>query len=81
MIELKSYTLAELKSVLHISKRQWEERKEELLEYMKLFFDYEISLKGRSYIFTIKEQYSDYEPLPRKIKSKEVAEFYEDETD
>ena len=49
LIECKIYTLAELKEVLKISKRQWEERKEEVLEYMKVFFDYEITLKGRSY--------------------------------
>lgn len=37
MIELKTYTLKEIKKVLYISKRQWDERKEELLEYWKLF--------------------------------------------
>lgn len=37
MIELKEYSLTELKEVLGISKRQWEERKEELLNYLKFF--------------------------------------------
>ena len=55
MIECKTYNLTEFKNVLKIPKRQWEERKEELLEYLKLFFDYEITLKGRSYCITIKE--------------------------
>ena len=38
---MEEYTLQELKEKLKISKRQWEERKEEVLEYMKLFFDYD----------------------------------------
>lgn len=42
MIECKVYNLAELKYALHISKRQWEEREEELLDWLKLYFDYEI---------------------------------------
>lgn len=53
MIELKTYTLEELKSILHISKRVWEERKQEVLDWMKMFFNYEITLKGRSYQRTI----------------------------
>lgn len=81
MIECKIYSLPELKSTLHISKRMWEERKEELLEYLKLFFDYELTLKGRGYSFNIKEQYAEYEPLPRKSKTKEIQEFYNHEVD
>lgn len=80
MIELKIYDLEELKSTLHISKRMWNERREEVLEWMKLFFNYEITLKGRSYQFHIKEQYSEYEPLPRKSKIPEIKAFYETET-
>lgn len=53
-IECKSYNLTELKTVLKISKRQWEDRKEELLEYLKLFFDYEITMNGRGYNIVIK---------------------------
>lgn len=81
MIECKKYSLTELKQVLHISKRQWDSRRNELLEYLKLFFDYEISLIGRSYCFNIKEQYAEYEPLPRKTKYVEVASFYANEVD
>lgn len=80
-IECKSYNLTELKTVLKISKRQWEDRKEELLEYLKLFFDYEITMNGRGYNIVIKQQYSDYEPLPRKTKIPEIIKFYEDEVD
>lgn len=81
MIDIKSYSLTELKKVLSISNRQWDERKEEVLEHIKLYFDYEIALKGRSYIFIIKQQYAEYEPLPRKNKSQEISQFYADETD
>lgn len=81
LLECKIYTLDELKKALHISKRMWEERKEELLDYMKLFFNYEITLKGRSYQFHIKEQYQEYEPMPRKSKTPEIQAFYEQEAE
>ena len=55
MLELKKYSLTELKGALKISKRMWEERKEELLEYMNKFFDYEISYEGRYTYFNIKK--------------------------
>lgn len=80
-IECKTYTLTDLKKVLKISKRQWEERKEEVLKYMKFFFDYEITLKGRSYQFHIKKQYCDYVPLVKKKDMAEMTAFYEQETD
>jgi len=81
MLECKTYTLDELKKVLNISKRQWDERKEELLEYFKMFFVYEITMKGRSYNFHIKEIITEYEPLPRKTKMEEIVKFYEQEVD
>lgn len=59
----------------------WEERKEELLEYMKMYFNYEITLKGRSYQFHIKEQYQEYEPMPRKTRMPEIKAFYEQEAE
>lgn len=80
-IECKEYNLTELKSALKISKRQWEERKEEILEYLKLFFDYEITIKGRNYRILVKEQYMEYEPLPKKSRVPEIKAFYEKEVD
>lgn len=80
-IECKEYTLAEIKKALSITKWQWEERKSDLLAYLHLFFDYEITMKGRGYCFIIKEQYQDYEPLPRKTKAAEISAFYGAETD
>ena len=81
MLECKTYGLEELKTVLKISKRQWDERKNELLEYFKLFFNYEIAMQGRSYCFHIKEIYTEYEPLPRKSKYAEIMTFYAKEVD
>lgn len=81
MIELKAYGLEEFKKVLNISKRMWDERKEELLEYFKIFFKYRIEMKGRSYQFIIEEQYCEYEPLPKKSKMPELKKFYAEETD
>lgn len=80
-IECKEYNLTEFKSILNIPKRQWETRKEELLDYLKLFFDYEITTKHKGYSIIIKEQYNDYEPLPRKSKVPEIKAFYEKEVD
>lgn len=76
MIECKDYTLNELKQVLNISARQWEEKRSELLEHLKLYFDYEITKIGRSYNIRIIEQYAEYEPLPRKSKTKEMTDYY-----
>ena len=81
MIECRAYTLTELKNTLNISKRQWDERKDEVLEHMKFFFDYEIKLKGRTYCFNIKEQYAEYEPLPRKGDREAAMQFYAKEVD
>lgn len=80
-IECKTYNLADLKKTLQISKRQWEERKEEVLQHMKFFFNYEITFKGRSYQFHITEQYCDYVPLGKKKDVAEMTAFYEQETD
>lgn len=81
MIECKTYTLIELKTILKISKRQWEERRDELLEWFKMFFDYEVIFKGHSYNFIIKEQYCEYEPLPKKKDTAKIKAFYENEAD
>lgn len=80
-IECKIYNLTEFKQALKISKRQWEERKEELLEYLKIFFDYSITMAKRGYCIEIKQQLCEYEPMPRKSKMPEMLAFYEQETD
>ena len=52
-----------------------------VLEYLKLFFDYEIQMRGRSYIFIIKAQYSEYESMFGKNKAKQIQAFYIKKTD
>ena len=80
MLELKKYSLTELKGALKISKRMWEERKEELLEYMNKFFNYEISYEGRYTYFNIKKQYDENIPLPSKRDAQKISEYYYSET-
>ena len=80
MLELKKYSTEEIKAALNISKRQWDERRVELLEYWKFFFDYEIISEGTKVFYLIKEQYGEYEPLPRKLKRKEIEKYYCAET-
>lgn len=62
---------------------QAERRLNELLDWLKIFFDYDfIKGKGTPHIITIKEQYCEYEPLPKKAsKVPEMTAFYEQETD
>lgn len=81
MIECKIYNLTELKKLLSISDKMWKTRKEELLDWLSLFFDYEITTKGRGYQFNIKEQYCEYEPMPRKNDAKKAMAFYQKRTD
>ena len=52
-----------------------------VLEYLKLFFDYEIQMRGRSYIFIIKVQYSEYESMFGKNKAEQIQAFYIKKTD
>ena len=76
MIECKEYTLTELRDLLHISKRQWEDRKEEVLQHLSIYFNFTITKMSKGYCVSIKEQYAEYEPLPRKIKTVEVIDYY-----
>lgn len=79
MIELKTYSLTELRKTLSISQKQWNSRKNELLEHLKTYFDYEIVKEGRCYNFIIYEQFAEYEPLPRKNKKPEIIQFYREQ--
>ena len=55
ILELIEYSLSELKKKLHISERQWNEQQSRSFRIFKIvFFDYEIQMRGRSYIFIIK---------------------------
>ncbi len=77
MIELKSYKTKEFLSLLGITQKIWETRKEELLEHLALYFDYSIEQQGRCKMFIIKKQYAEYEPLPRKTEKTKIQAYYE----
>ena len=53
---------------LGISKNTWERRKEDFLEWLTNFYDYEL-LEGRPIRIHIKEIYGEYRPLPRKLNN------------
>lgn len=59
--------------IVGINKGQWENRKADLLEWLKEFYDYEL-LEGRPIRIYIKEIIGEYKPLPRKINSRELTE-------
>lgn len=80
MITLKKYTLDELKQELGISKWQWDQRKNDLLEHLKIYFDYDIIKQGKGYCIDIYEQYAEYEPLPKKTRTPEIKEYYYEQT-
>ena len=58
---------------LHIGERAWKYRKQDLLDWLANFYDYEL-LEGRPIRIHIKEIYGDYQPLPRKVNSHELTE-------
>lgn len=66
-IELKTYELKkEFLPLLNISCRVWDRRKEELLNWFKDYFDFEIIDNKKPFKILIKEIYGEYQPLPRK---------------
>lgn len=75
-IELKTYDTNEFKRELKITKWVWENRREELFDYLDKFFEIEIKKGGRSTYYIIKQQFGDYEPLPRQGKSQEIKDYY-----
>ena len=56
-----------------ITMYQFRNRKEDLLEWLKEFYDYEL-YDGRPIRIYIKEVIGEYQPLPRKINSRELTE-------
>lgn len=82
MLELhKKYTLQEIKDMHGISKKIWDTRREEVLEYLKGFYEYEIVQTGRTKYFICEEVFDEnYIPMPRKNKKQEIEKFYEEKT-
>lgn len=60
-----------------ITKSNWETRKNDLLEWLKNFYDYEI-YDGKPIRIYIKEVYGNYMPLPRKMNYKLAKQKEED---
>lgn len=80
VIENKIYNLKdEFFPLLGISTYQYRQRKNELMEWLKDFFEYEI-LEGKPIKIYIKQQIGEYEQMPNKgqaIRSKEKQNDYE----
>lgn len=81
MIECKKYKLGELREVLQFTRRAWETRQEEFLEYLSLFFKFEMSHKGNAVIFDIQEQYAEYVPFPSKRDAEKIKAYYSIKTE
>ena len=79
MLQPGVYNITALKKILGISERAWRERKEEILEHFKNFFDYEIRKEGRNINFYLKTQYLEYEPLRKKKDIEKIKAHYEQE--
>lgn len=56
-----------------INKGQWENRREDLLEWISNFYEYEL-LDGRPIRIHIKEVIGEYQPLPRKMNNRVLTE-------
>lgn len=56
--------------ILQIPTNQYDKRQEELFEWLKNYFDYEI-LFGRPIRIVIKAVYGEYQPMPRKVPSQD----------
>lgn len=81
MIELnKEYSTLELREVLNIKKSSWDRHREEILDYMKSFFNYKQSYIGNKVIYVIFEQYQDWVPYKKRDVEKQKA-YYTEKTD
>ena len=67
--------------MLGISSDTWRRRLDEILEFLKQFWDYEIIPYKRSSLFIVKRVYGEVPKLPRKTRIKEIKEFYRQETE
>ena len=53
------FSTAEVQKMLKISRDTWKKRYDDILEYLSLYWDYEIITKGRSNYFHVKEEYAE----------------------
>lgn len=77
MIEKKIYFFNDFCKLLNIPSYQKDRRKQDLLAWLKEFFDYNI-LGGKPLRIEILEQYGEYKPLPRKIAGYTLEEKLKD---
>jgi hypothetical protein len=74
VIEKGVYDLKnELFPLLGISIGQYKRRREDLMDWLKEFYDYDM-LAGRPLKIHITEVYGEYQPLPRKVSSNELQQ-------
>lgn len=77
MIATGNYNLKQLKQALGITDYQWKKRQQDLIEHLMLFFDLDIIISNdNNYTFIIYQQFSEYEPLPRKGHNEKRKEHY-----
>lgn len=75
MIEIKTYNFRnEFCKKLHIPANQINNRRDELLEWLKGFYRYEISLNKRPITITVLEVYGEYKPMPKHVNQKEQTQ-------
>lgn len=73
MLEKRTYDVKkELLPLLKIPYNQFKKRKEDLLEWFKDFFEYEV-ISNKPIKIKITEVYGEYQPLPRKVSAKELT--------
>ena len=75
------YSNKDVQEKLGVSPVTWKRRYDEILEYLRLYWDYELIQEGRSNVFVVNEEFAPLEKLPRKTKSVEMKEFYREQTD
>ena len=76
MLEIKQYTTKGLREALGVTIYQWNTKRQEILDYLKYYCDYEILVQGTANVYIIKEVYNQWEGMPKKKKSDEAKAYY-----
>lgn len=72
----KTYTTTELQKTLGICPSTWKNNRQDYLDNLALYYDYEITTYGRSVNFHIIEKLGDYQPPLRKnAREKRNADY------
>lgn len=81
MLEVKQYTTKELREALGVTTYQWNTKRQEILEYLKYYCEYEVMVQGTANVYVVKEIYSQWEGMPKKKKSVETKAYYSQEAE